>query len=230
MSRCIWCNEEVIHTVSIKELILFHCKKKPFCSACSSQLKRLDNEKQCRGCSRMSEEEEICQDCLLWRKQYPHIELNHRAVYAYNAFAKEIVSQYKFLGDCELAAVFSEEMKELTLNCPQPSLTVPIPISRQSLESRGFNQTELLLAYAKVDYQQVLDNSFQHEKQSKKNRSERLQSPQPFTVKEGLEGVITDRHVIIVDDIYTTGRTIYHAANLLSQYNPASISSISLFR
>ncbi|MCC5888983.1 MAG: ComF family protein [Alkalibacterium sp.] len=158
------------------------------------------------------------------------MKLKHQAVYAYNGFAREMVKQFKFSGDCELAAAFSEEIKELTRCRRRSSLVIPIPISRSSIETRGFNQTELLLESARIEYQRVLENAFQREKQSKKTRFERLESPQPFIVRDRMEGEIKGKNLIIVDDIYTTGRTVYHAAQLLSQYNPASISSVSLFR
>ncbi|TVP90653.1 ComF family protein [Alkalibacterium sp.] len=219
-----------MYTVSIKELVTFHCKNRPLCLGCSRQLKRLDSFTRCSGCSRISEREAHCQDCLAWRQRYPQLKLKHQAVYAYNGFAREMVKQFKFSGDCELAAAFSEEIKELTRCRRRSSLVIPIPISRSSIETRGFNQTELLLESARIEYQRVLENAFQREKQSKKTRFERLESPQPFIVRDRMEGEIKGKNLIIVDDIYTTGRTVYHAAQLLSQYNPASISSVSLFR
>lgn len=217
--------------MTISELVLFRCKKRLLCKFCSSQLIRLDDHPMCQGCSKkVSMKGEFCQDCLVWRKSHPHIELRHRAVYSYNAFGKDLISRFKFSGDCELAAVFSEEMKELTSGPSRHALIIPIPISSQSMEVRGFNQTELLLEAAELSYLQVLESSSRHDKQSIKNKSERLKTPQPFTVREEMNGSIKGRHLLIADDIYTTGRTIYHAAQLLSSCQPASISSISVFR
>lgn len=231
MSKCLWCEEEVLYTISIRELVLFHCNKRPLCQVCCGQLVRLDDYPMCLGCSRkVCEKEELCQDCIGWRKIYPHLELNHRAMYDYNAFGKEIISRFKFSGDCELAAVFSEEIKELASGFGRRALIIPIPISRNSLKVRGFNQTDLLLEAANLPFQHLLESSDRHEKQSKKNRAERLNSAQPFTVREGMSERIKGKHLLIADDIYTTGRTIYHAADLLSSYQPASINSLSVFR
>lgn len=230
MSRCAWCNEEVIVTLSIKELITFRFEERPLCVSCSKQLIRLDGGGRCRGCSRTQASNALCQDCLAWRHQYPIIDLRHQAVYAYTGIAKEIVTHFKFKGDCELAAVFSNEMRQLTKKTKNPSLIVPIPISTRSLKERGFNQTEVILDAAGIAYSSLLENSYEGEKQSKKSRSERLKSPQPFSMKYRAEGKVKSKHLVLVDDVYTTGRTLYHAASILYPYEPASIRSISLFR
>lgn len=230
MSKCLWCSEEVVHTLSIKELVLFSSNSKALCSACSSQLKRIEGKRCCKGCSRLKQTEGLCQDCIMWKRKYPDLDINHRAVYLYNTFAKELIAQFKFQGDCELADVFAKDIIKLTKCQKQSAVFIPVPVSRQSMMERGFNQTELLLESANIPYQKVLNSSFLHEKQSKKKKAERLGSPQPFTVNTEMGKNIKGKKVIIVDDIYTTGRTVYHAAQALLEYNPASIGSISLFR
>ena len=44
-------------------------------------------------------------------------------------------------------------------------------------------------------------------------RNERLAAPQPFIIEKAQE--IKDKRVLLVDDVYTTGQTIYHAAEVL---------------
>lgn len=231
MSKCLWCEQEVVHSVTIRELIFFCVKERVLCSSCSNRLDRLGDYDACMGCNKkMNKNEEICKNCLSWRKIYPHIKLRHRAIYSYNSFGKEVISRFKYLGDCEMASMFSEDIKELTHKNRRNKLIIPIPISNQSMKERGFNQTELLLEAADINYINVLKSSDCHDKQSKKNRMERLNSPQPFILNSHMEQEIKEKDVVIADDIYTTGRTIYHAAHLISQYQPASINSISLFR
>lgn len=51
--------------------------------------------------------------------------------------------------------------------------------------------------------------------QSSKTREQRLQTKQPFKLLQ--PSVVFGKRVVLVDDVYTTGRTLYHAATLCRQ-------------
>lgn len=66
--------------------------------------------------------------------------------------------------------------------------------------------------------------------QSEKNRQQRLQTPQPFQIIASAQSVILNQDVLIVDDVYTTGTTIRHAANLIQTAGARSVSGLTLCR
>ncbi|WP_308167083.1 phosphoribosyltransferase family protein [Bacillus sp. ISL-40] len=66
------------------------------------------------------------------------------------------------------------------------------------------------------------------EKQSKKSRSERIHLSQVFQVNPNVD--LAGKKVILIDDIYTTGSTLRHAAKLLKVAGAASIQSLTLAR
>ncbi|MCC5896203.1 MAG: ComF family protein [Alkalibacterium sp.] len=167
---------------------------------------------------------------MMWRHRYPDYKGNHHALYKYNTFAKEIIQQFKFMGDCDIANLFSQEIKSCFKKRKASDLIVPIPLSPDSYAVRGFNQTELLLEAADLPMSLLLENRYQTEKQSKKNREERLNSLQPFVIKEEYKRDIKGNNIILADDIYTTGRTMYHAIELINKYDPASVTTFSVFR
>ncbi|MDW5473517.1 phosphoribosyltransferase family protein [Limosilactobacillus reuteri] len=74
----------------------------------------------------------------------------------------------------------------------------------------------LLVSLREVPYQSILRTKISSKvAQSSKTKEERLATKQPF-ILDAPEKVI-NKKVLLVDDVYTTGRTLYHAANLLSK-------------
>ncbi|SEK18655.1 ComF family protein [Alkalibacterium pelagium] len=230
MSRCKWCGAIHPNSLTIHALIRFELQSDTLCFQCREKLECLNNQLTCRGCSRNQNKTDYCTDCLSWQKKYEGRLHTHEALYAYNDFASQIIEQFKFTGDCAIAELFAKEIKEYFKKMSQTAVIIPIPVSRESYCSRGFNQTELLLAVAGVTYRPVLENRYQLGRQSGKNRRQRLESPQPFAVEPCHDELIRGKAVVLVDDIYTTGRTIYHALDLILPMSPSNVQSFSLFR
>lgn len=95
------------------------------------------------------------------------------------------------------------------------------------MHTRGFNQVKGLLGGCTIT--EVLVHQHKDKlAQSHKSRTERLATPQPFLLKNAAR--VLNERVILVDDIYTTGRTLYHAAVLLKEAGASEVLSISLAR
>lgn len=65
--------------------------------------------------------------------------------------------------------------------------------------------------------------------QAKKTKEERMLMPQPFEVNVDKTKII-NKEIILVDDVYTTGRTMFHAAECLLPYQPKTIRTFTLAR
>ncbi|ARW08483.1 ComF operon protein [Bacillus atrophaeus] len=119
-------------------------------------------------------------------------------------------------------------VSEFSTIYPEKSyVLIPIPLSEERKAERGFNQSELLakcLGRPIIHSLTRLDN----EKQSKKNKAERLLFKRVFDTEINSVG---DMDVILIDDLYTTGATLHHAARcLLEKGKAGSVSSFTLIR
>jgi len=103
---------------------------------------------------------------------------------------------------------------------------VPIPLSPQRLYERGFNQSAALIHEAGFTVTELL-HRIHSEKQSKKSRFDRIHFHQVF---QPLNLHIENKKIILIDDIYTTGSTLYHAAKVLKAGGAASVCSLTLAR
>ena len=78
-------------------------------------------------------------------------------------------------------------------------------------------------------YDSVLEHVGSGPNQASKKRQERLSSKQPFQVREARRSSLPPA-VLLIDDVYTTGRTIYHAKEALLNAGINNIGSLSIFR
>ena len=92
------------------------------------------------------------------------------------------------------------------------------------MAERGFNQVEGLIEG--IPYRDIFEKR-DIEKQSSKTREERLSQDNAFYLKEGIN--LPDK-IIIVDDIYTTGSTLYQMVQLLEGIGIKEVLTFSLAR
>ncbi|PFO00035.1 amidophosphoribosyltransferase [Bacillus sp. AFS076308] len=231
--RCLYCHNVI--APNIGWIALFSKEKEQLlCPTCEEKLEEIKGE-TCRICSRpfhhlneQFRDGDLCHDCTRWEEDpdwQGFLERNH-SLYLYNDFLKELIATYKFRGDYVLARIFAELFKK-EIPKIDPDLLVPIPLSEERLYERGFNQATAIITLAVFPSAGLLTR-IHSEKQSKKSRAERIHIPQVFKVDSDCE--IEGKRILLIDDIYTTGSTLRHAAKLLKQAGAASIQSFTIAR
>jgi competence protein ComFC len=225
------------------------------CTGCLEQLATLNQG--CELCSRKYEEQEkqyfkqigrklICYDCERWNgweesKGMGRILERNTSAILYNDWAKEMISQYKFRRDERLKYFFSALMVEawegrVDMSTAPIDLITSVPISQSRLIERGFNQTSLIASLISVKlgtpfYSDIL--MWQHEdgKQSKKNRSDRLEELlQKFIKHPDTMVDINNKSILVIDDIYTTGATMRAIAYTLICLGAKKVTSLTIAR
>ncbi|MED3622881.1 ComF family protein [Neobacillus thermocopriae] len=230
---CYICQERILPDISWKAL--FSLEKESFiCTDCRGKFERIEGE-ICRICSRPFQQidnpfrdEDVCYDCFRWEEdpEWQGVLEKNTSMFVYNEFLKSVIAKFKYRGDYMLAKVFSESFRKKVQGLVV-DVFVPIPLSEERLYERGFNQTEAILIEAGLKPSNILTR-IHTEKQSKKSRTERIHLPQVFQLLPNPQ--IEGKKILLVDDIYTTGSTLRHAAKLLKQAGAATIQSITIGR
>ncbi|OJG75274.1 comF family protein [Enterococcus quebecensis] len=142
---------------------------------------------------------------------------------------QEWFEEYKFKGNYTLRYSFTSFLQAY-FKKKKNVLVIPMPISKERMEIRGFNQVEGLLEAANISYQPYLVRVTDGLSQVQKTRTERLTLKQPFKLTKEGQAAVANSDILLVDDIYTTGRTIFHAAQIILENQPSKLYTFSIAR
>jgi len=131
---------------------------------------------------------------------------------------------YKFQGDYRLRAVFQPVLQQRLTQLTADRVVV-IPVTAATMGTRGFNQVTGWLGTGINDGILTVTKTVA---QSQKDRQARLATQQPFGLVPGIE--LAGQRIVLVDDVYTTGRTMRHAAQLILENGANSVTGLTLAR
>lgn len=222
------CQNVIIEKPSIKQLLQLKPLLKPhICQICLQQFEPISGN-QCSDCSRPLLTGILCSDCQHWRQLYPQQHFKNQALFTYNRAMQLYFQRYKGQGDYQLRLLFERDIQ--TRFPVKPNVAyVPIPSDEQHQQARGFNPVQGLFENC-FPLMSLLKKRPTEKGQAQKNRAERLASPQFF---ELIPQKLPDKlqSITILDDIHTTGRTLWHAQQCLrARYPQITINAITLAR
>lgn len=151
--------------------------------------------------------------------------------------AERLIHQLKY-GNKPQIGIFLGRMYGLTLKdiAFQQSfdMIIPVPIHTKKLRQRGYNQayqfvkglSESLYIPA---YENILERKVHSVSQIKKSRSERYDNVKGVFVVSKNSPSLKDKHILLVDDILTTGATICEAGSVLCTAG-AKVSIVTIAR
>lgn len=107
-------------------------------------------------------------------------------------------------------------------------LLIPVPIHRRRRRERGFNQAELLARELAGELRtEILVRTRYTPPQAKLDRAARQTNlAGAFALRDS--GAVRKRHVVLVDDVLTTGATLTACAAAIAGSGPASIGALCL--
>ncbi|MCH9660602.1 MAG: ComF family protein [Bacteroidetes bacterium] len=143
---------------------------------------------------------------------------------------QEILHNLKYRGQKEISSFFGAwlgaELSEIEAY-KEIDMVIPVPLHKQRLKKRGYNQVsgfgkEIAKALHVPFREDILLKVSKTNSQVFKKRLTRFDKEQVFTVKDPYQ--IANQHLLLVDDIVTTGATLEQCAQELGSDTNTSIS------
>ncbi len=173
----------------------------------------------CERCARPMPHRGICGQCLL----HQHPLYLTRATFAYAAPIDALLPRFKFHRDLAAGRLLSALMLESLRDAPRPQAIVPVPLHRDRLRQRGYDQAlELAKPLARAlkiplradALQRVRATAPQSELDAEARQKNLRGAFAPNLGAFGKNGALPN-HVALVDDVMTTGATLHAAARAL---------------
>jgi len=184
------------------------------CFGCLSDL--TFNTNACPGCAKANTASRICADCL--SLPWAFID-NTWALFQYHYPTNHLIQHMKFKQGIDIASALGRALCGLPLyvDTPAPDCIIPIPLHSSRLVLRGYNQSVELARPLSTQLGIPLDTA-----SCKRVRATKPQSDLPAKKrKKNVRGAfsvseeISSGHVLIVDDVITTGSTVNEFARTL---------------
>jgi len=148
----------------------------------------------------------------------------------------QLIGRFKFGDEPALATALGQlwtkhpSVQELVRVC---DALIPMPLSKQRLHSRGYNQASLLAH--QLDPCKTRNNVLLRIRdtraQSECSVGERLLNVRhAFAVNPTQRHCIRDQHLLLTDDVMTTGASLYEAAETLLRAGASKVSAVVLAR
>lgn len=147
---------------------------------------------------------------------------------------RKLLHKMKYLGQAPIGFFMGRLAGQEILHSPwacDPGILVPVPMLSSKRRKRGYNQAELLAAgIARATgwpmNTTMLKRIKESESQTGKNRVERWMNIRG-AFKACDEDEYEERHIILVDDVITTGATLEGCAGAILNACPGTVLSIA---
>ncbi|NWK56146.1 ComF family protein [Verrucomicrobiaceae bacterium N1E253] len=209
------------------------------CSGCAHALPVIEPP-FCQQCGEMYDGQIdgpfTCPNC---HKQDYHFSFA-RASLQSEGSARELIHAFKYQRQVhlapDLAKLAQRALEDARFsNYPDSGIIVPVPLFWRRQQKRGFNQSEQIAIHlAKqtgIPTLNALKRTRNTATQTRFSRTKRLQnlkgafSPRSRYLKE-----LSNRRIILLDDVFTTGSTANECARTLSKHGASDIAILTVLR
>lgn len=198
------------------------------CETCFTELPLFDYDK-------------LTGDLLNWPKVSSSVIHNHFdhliVISSYKSPFNQWIPQYKYGGHFHLSSLFSDLLAQLWLdlvennNLSRPDAAVAIPLHMSKWQQRGFNQSTLMARkFAKKIDVKYEDNFIFRSKATRPQvgmtgTARRKNLKNAFTVQFNSN---VPKHIILIDDVVTTGTTVNEVSRLLKAAGVQTITVMAI--
>lgn len=221
--RCPFCDKVMFSSVFLPP--------ESVCVPCGGKAERV-REPVCKKCGKPLDDErqEYCFDCTHHRHEF----VQGKALWVYRGVVKESIYRFKYHGRQEYAKFYAWELVRAyggwIRRCRIEAI-VPIPLFKRRQRRRGFNQAELIAREVgrqmgipmRRDLLVRVRNTRAQKELNDEERKNNLKRAFKTT-----ENKVQLKHILLIDDIYTTGSTMNEAATELKRSGAEEIYCLSV--
>lgn len=124
--------------------------------------------------------------------------------------SRKIIHELKYKSREKAGKILAEWTTDrLDFKNQKPDMLVSVPLHPKKLKERGYNQlhlfTETLSRFYEIPFSHDLITRNNYSKaQALKDKKHRLESQNTFSIAKNISG----KHILLIDDVFTTGNTI----------------------
>ena len=205
-------------------------RRDPLCAACWASFERLTPPFcDCCGVPMPSATRPRCAACA---EMPPPFDYAHAAA-AYGDSVREAVHALKFGGRRSLAGPLGDLVVDhCAARADRPDVLVPVPLARRRERERGFNQALLLAERIGERVGVPVRARWLVRLRATAAQSDLSAAERRGNVAGAFAGssAVAGRHVVIVDDVVTTGATVAECARALRAAGASRIGVIAVAR
>lgn len=198
------------------------------CTNCNDHLPRLTTQR-CPQCALPTPNAEVCGACM---KHAPYFDAT-AAIWQYDFPIDRMIQSLKYSRRLASADFFGAELALLAVPLvTPPDFILPVPLSAQRLQQRGFNQS--------IEIARPLARQLGIPLELKNIHRQRDTTPQTtLPWKERAKNIrhafecridLTGKTVLVVDDVMTTGATLNELARTLKAHGAVRVENRVLAR
>jgi len=210
------------------------------CETCLGHIRRIPAG-ACRGCAKIFSddftgvENSFCPQCKVTERYFDHCY----AMTVYEGIVKNLIHAFKF-GKAEYLASTLQSLFIRSLDACEGidwksvDLILPVPLHPRKKKERGFNQSEALAKAVCRQYKipsrpRILTRYKYSEGQTLQHKRERWENIRgSFQARSNQD--LNGRHIMLVDDVLTTGATAEECAKVLKSSGARKVDVLVLAR
>ncbi|MBR4931454.1 MAG: ComF family protein [Alphaproteobacteria bacterium] len=218
--QCPYCEK----TITREEMLCTECFKKipfitgPKCYRCGCPLPFAE-----------SEEKLLCPKCLTSRSVY---DLS-RSVFEYDSFSRNAILKLKYADRTDLRHFFVEYMCRAGIDLfDKADIVLPVPLYWTRRLKRKYNQSAILAELIAKKMSLTYSPHILHRKRATKaqagqTKQERLKNVHSaFSIRNADK--IKGKHVLLIDDVLTTGATANACAKILKENGAKAVYVLTI--
>ncbi len=152
------------------------------------------------------------------------------------SIVQEILHQLKYKNHQEIGEFFGKIMAnhiKNTMGYIKYDYIIPVPLHPKKMKTRGYNQLSYLCKTLAEELGSICDENLllkiiNNESQTHKNSEERKRNVKDIFQLHGNTKKYENKHLLLIDDVMTTGATLESAAKELLKINNIKLSIATL--